>query len=131
MAPMIRYSAAGLLCLLIAAGSYVLGAKSRSQVPWAEVNAELAAIQASLSLNHLLRYRQLESDLAKGCVDEVLEKLRISVDQEMQLLASFHKEHKASWANKSIAERDPQLPEQLEQFKSKYGTSWSEPTCKR
>ncbi len=130
MSRLVRYITSGFVLLLVALGSFTLGAKSGvTPTPLDVFNAELAAIQTSLGHNHLVRYRELESELSRGCVAEVQEKLRISVDQQMQLLASLNKSHPDNWATKAIAEREPQLPAQLQNFVSKYGTSWREPQC--
>ena len=113
------------LLLLIAAGSFVLGARSQRK----QLAAGLDAVQAMLWFNHLLTFRKLEADLSKGCSAVALERTRMSIDQEMDLLSDFHKEHPNSWANKYISDRDPTLLAQLETFKRRYGESWKEPEC--
>ncbi len=92
---------------------------------------ELDKTQAMLAFNHMDRYRELESDLAKGCYSEALEKAKISKDQELALLASFLKEHPNTTISKYVSDRDPALVEQLKTFKSSYGSSWKEPQCKK
>ena len=92
---------------------------------------KLATIQAMLAFNHLQRYRELESDLSKGCLGEALEKTKISKDIELKLLASFLNEHGDTWVNKYISDRDPSLLEKLKVFRSAYGDSWTEPTCRK
>jgi len=84
--------------------------------------------QAELAFNRLLEERKLESLLSKGCTAAALEKTRISIDQDMTLLASF--EGKLSpGAAKYINDREPTLLSALKEFKSKYGNSWTEPEC--
>ena len=95
------------------------------------INAELQETQAMLWFNHLLQFREIESDLSKGCLPEGLEKTRIAIDGELRLLSEFHKEYPASSINKYISDRDPKLLGQLESYKSKYGNSWTVPQCKK
>ena len=95
------------------------------------INAELQKTQAMLWFNHLLQFREIESDLSKGCLPEGLEKTRIAIDYELHLLSEFHKEYPDSSLNKYISDRDPKLLGQLESYKSKYGNSWTVPQCKK
>ncbi len=92
-------------------------------------NAELQETQAMLWFNHLLQFREIEADLSKGCSPEALEKSRIAIDGELELLSKFHKEYPNSPLNKYISDRDPKLLSQLEDYKSKYGNSWTVPQC--
>ncbi len=82
-----------------------------------------------LWFNHLLQFREIEADLSKGCSPEALEKSRIAIDGELELLSKFHKEYPNSPLNKYISDRDPKLLSQLEDYKSKYGNSWTVPQC--
>ena len=82
-----------------------------------------------LSFNHLQRFREIEEDLSKNCTTEAIEKTRIAIDKELQLLSEFEKENTETWVNKYIADRDPDLLDQLKTFKSKYGKSWTELKC--
>jgi hypothetical protein len=92
-------------------------------------NADLQETQAQLWFNHLLQFREIESDLSKGCSSEALERTRIAIDYELHLLSEFHKDYPSSSLNKYISDRDPKLLGQLESFKSKYGNSWTVPQC--
>jgi len=125
MKTLIASSAVVGLLALTAIGSFMLGAKTNR----AEPAAGVAAVQAVLGFNHLLRYRELEADLSKGCSSEALEKVRISIDQETRLLSSYYAEHNSPSVSEYISKRDPTLLTQLKGFKSKYGDSWSEPQC--
>ena len=116
-----------ILLLGVAIGSFVLGQKSQRK--W--FAAELDAAQAALWFNHLLQFRDIESNLTKGCPTEALEKTRISIDQEMRLLSEFINEHDDTSLNKYISDRDPALIGKLKNFKSKYGYSWTEPQCNK
>jgi hypothetical protein len=87
--------------------------------------------QAMLWFNHLLEFRDIETYLSKGCTDAGLEKTRQSIDEEMHLLADFHKDNGNSSLNKYISDRDPELLAQLETFKSKYGNNKKVPECRR
>jgi hypothetical protein len=87
--------------------------------------------QAMLWFNHLHQFRDIEADLASECTEEAHEKLRIAIDGEMSLLSSFHKENPDSSLNKYISKRDPELLSQLDSFKSRYGSSWTVPQCKK
>jgi hypothetical protein len=124
----LRYLVAGVMALVVALGSFALGAMSQHRRN-EQINVDLAAGQAMLWFNHLLRFRELESDLTKGCSAEALEKVKISIAEEMRLLSSFYHEHNNTWLNKYISDRDPKLLAQLATFKSPYGNSWTEPQC--
>lgn len=90
----------------------------------------IADTQAMLWFNHLLQFREIEADLStKGCERVALEKTKIAIDGEMQLLSSFHKEHPDSGINKYISDRDAKLLDVLNGYKSSYGNSWTEPDC--
>jgi len=128
MAPVLRYALTGLLVIATAATTYVAGvavgkSQSRQVVP-----AVLASVQADLALNNILRLRELESDLARGCSNEVLAKVRFDLHSQTYVLSSLYKEHKGTWVVESIAKRDPAMPAQLEQFRQQYN-SWNEPKC--
>lgn len=125
MKKLLRALAVVVVFLFIAIGSFVLGHKSRNN----QMNIEIASVQAMQWFNHLLRFRELEADLSKGCSTVALEKVRISIATEMTLLSSFYKEHKSTSMNKYITDRDPTLLKELENFTSKYGNSWVEPLC--
>ena len=84
-----------------------------------------------LWFNHLLQFREIEDDLTKGCKEEAIEKTRIAIAEEMSLLAEFHQQYPSSPLNKYISARDAKLLDELPNFKSKYGNSWSVPQCPR
>ena len=113
--------------LAIVLGAFVLGQNTQRE----RFAAELDATQAMLMFNHLLRYREIERDLSKGCASEALEKTKISIDRELKLLSSIEKSNSITWINKYISDRDPELLNQLKTFKSQYGESWTEPICKK
>ncbi len=117
-----------LASLVLVAG---LAANLAMKNQWAAFEVELNKNQAMLAFNHMGRYGELESDLAKGCYSEALEKAKISKDQELSLLASFLKDHPSTWLSKYVSDRDPALIEQLKTFKSSYGSSWKEPQCNK
>ena len=117
--------AAAVLFLLTTAGSFFLGTKLERH----QFAEELDATQGMLWFNNLLQFRKIESNLAKGCSAAALEATKIAIDKEMELLSEFHKDHGASWLNKYISDRDPNLLDQLGSFQSKYGTVWEEPKC--
>ncbi len=98
---------------------------------WKAFGFELDKTQAELSFNHMVRYRELESDLSKGCYSIALEKARISKDQELKLLASFFNDHPNTSVSKYVSDRDPALVEYLKTFKSSYGSSWKEQQCNK
>jgi hypothetical protein len=128
MAPFSRYAIIAVLLAATAGASYVAGvAVGRAQSKQG-VAAVLASIQADLALNQVLRLRQLESDLARGCSNEALAKVRFDAHTQMYVLSSLYKEHKGTWVAESIAKRDPAMPEQLEVFRKQYD-SWTEPKC--
>ncbi|MBQ0962012.1 hypothetical protein KAK06_23955 [Ideonella sp. 4Y11] len=128
MAPFLRYTIISVLVLVAALASYVAGVtvgrtQSREAIP-----GLLASVQADLALNHIVRLRELESDLARGCSNEVLAKLRFDLHTQMYVLSSLYKEHKGTWVVESIAKREPTMPEQLEQFRKAHD-AWTEPKC--
>src|SRR5664279_426486 len=65
----------------------------------------LETMQSELSLRHLLRYSELESDLEKDCKAAVLEKLKISVAVESEMLASTLEHQKTDELAKYIAKQ--------------------------
>lgn len=113
------------LLVLVAAGSFVLGAKSSSR----RVGVEAVSVQAMQWFNHLLLFRELESDLVKGCSDEALEKVRKSIDMEMTYLSSTYGTYKNTWVGNYILDRDPNLMGELENYKSKYPGGPIKPKC--
>lgn len=108
-----------------------LASNSAMNNQMAGFGVELDKTQAMLAFNHMGRYRELESDLARGCYSEALEKAKVSKDQELSLLAAFFKEHPDTSINQYVSDRDPALVEQLKTFKSSYGNSWKEPQCSK
>ena len=106
---------------------------SRSQIPFKNqipvINKTIYEGEAMLWFNHLLQFREIETNLSKGCTAEALEATRIAIDQEMLLLSKFHKVSGDASVNKYISDRDPKLLSQLDSFESKYGGSWTIPQC--
>jgi hypothetical protein len=100
---------------------------------FAAFGLKLDEFQAEFALNHMARYKEIESDLSKGCFKEAQEKAKISKNQELWLLADFLKRHPNSSASisKLINDRDSKLIEQLKSFKNPYGNSWKGPTCSK
>src|SRR5512138_2704693 len=93
-----------LTSLVLVAG---LAAHSAMKGEWKAFGFELDKTQAMLAFNHMVTYRELESDLSKGCYSIALEKARISKDQELKLLASFLKDHPDTSISKYVSDRDP------------------------
>jgi hypothetical protein len=126
MKVLVAFAIAAVSVLFAAFGGYVLGAK----IEQTKSARALNEAQATLWFNHLLQFREIETDLAKGCSGAALEAAQIAIDQEMGLLAGFHRDHEGpSLANKYISDRDPQLLSQLESFKRKYGVYIPTPQC--
>ena len=119
--------ALGWLASLILVAGFASNSAMKHQLTAFRVGLDEA--QAALWFNHLLQFREIESDLSRGCSTEALEKTRIAIDEEMSLLSSFHKKSPNSSLNKYISDRDPKLLSQLENFKSKHGSSWTVPQC--
>lgn len=117
-----------LISLVLVAG---LAANFALKGQWKAFGFELDKTQAELSFNHMVRYRELESDLSKGCYSIALEKAKISKDRELVLLASFLKDHPNTSLSQYISDRDPALIEQLRTFKSAYGNTWKEQQCNK
>ena len=131
MTTRLQYAAFSVLGLAIAAGSFIFGQKSGAQIPYQLFSVQLAEVQAQLGVNHLLKFRELENDLSKGCLNEVREKISIAIDQELMLLTEFHKEHRNSTANEYISRQDPQLLKELDSFKSKYSNGFQNLKCNK
>lgn len=117
--------AVGVLLVLVAAGSFVLGAKTGNR----HTGAEAVSVQAMQWFNHLLLFREIESDLVNGCSDDALEKVRKSIDMEMTYLSSTYSTYKNTWVINYISERDPDLIRDLENHKSKYPGGPIKPKC--
>src|SRR5438045_2564976 len=103
------------LFIAAAAGSFTLGARSQRAL----FARDLDAIQAMQWFNHLLWFREIESNLQQRCTAAALEKTRIFIDQEMRLLSSFYKDNRNTDVNKYISDRDPALLDQLDKFTSR------------
>lgn len=116
--------------LIVAVGSFVLGAKGQ-RLHTEQLNGQIAAGQAMLWFNHLKRYQEIEADLAQGCTAEAHEKVKISIAKEMSLLSSFYRRHRETWVNEYISKRDPELLQELASYKDPYGNSWKEPKCSK
>jgi hypothetical protein len=115
--------------LLSIAAASELSARAAMKNQMRGFAVELAQIQGMLAFNHLERYRELESNLSKGCNAAVLEKLKMSAATESVLLSSALKEHPGGWLEKHVADREPNLPAQLANYQSPYGNAWKEPKC--
>ena len=113
--------------LVAIVGSYVFGAMKQRE----KLGLQLESAQAMLWFNHIQSYREIEADLTKDCPKEALEKTKIAIDKEMELLSDYYKQHKDTWVNKYINDRDAELLSRLPNFKSKYGNSWSVPKCNK
>ena len=116
-----------ILLLVAAVGSFGLGVKTERR----QLDKALYSTQAMLWFNHLLQFREIEGNLAKGCSAEALEATRIAIDQEMHLLSDFHKNSGDPSIDKYISDRDPKLLGDLETFKSKYVGTWAQPRCEK
>ncbi len=114
--------------VVVAIVAYALGSMSQYKHNQS-IAHDLAAVQAMLSFNHLLRFRELEADLTKGCTNEALAKVHVSVAQEMLLLSSFYQRHSDPEFNKYVTDRDPALFAQLKTYASPDTQAWKEPKC--
>lgn len=128
MAPVSRYALITSLFIAGATAAYLGGVSVGRSNGKEATAAVLASVQAELALNNVLRLRELQSDLARGCAVEVLAKLRFDLHSQSYVLASLYKEHKGTWVVENIAKRDPSMPAHLEQFRQQYD-SWNEPKC--
>jgi len=115
---------------LIASGvvSFQLGARAGHAQAKDSFGPVLASVQADLGLSNLQRLRALESDLVRGCSQEVLAKLRFDINAQLYVLASIYREHKDSWVTDELTKRDSKVASELEGFKQSL-TSWTEPKC--
>jgi hypothetical protein len=117
--------AMGMLLVIVAASSFVLGAKSSNH----RVGVESMSVQAMQWFNHLLIFRELESDLENGCSEEALEKVRKSIDMEMTYLSSTYGTYKNTWVSGYISDRDPDLTSELNNYQTKYPGGPIKPKC--
>jgi hypothetical protein len=90
---------------------------------------EIDDVQAMLAFNRILQERKLASLLSRGCMAAAIEETDIRIDQDTKLLASLFKGRLSPRVSKYVDDRDPNLRETLDNFKSKYGDSWREPRC--
>src|SRR3954447_20360741 len=95
------FVAALILLVLTAVGSFALGIKTERR----GLNRTLYSTQAQLWFNHLLQFREIEGNLAKGCSAEALELTRIAVDGEMKLLSDFHRNSGDTSLDQYISDR--------------------------
>ena len=107
-----------------------LSAKAAMKNQWSAFESHLDKMQSELALRHLLRYKELESNLEQGCKGVVLEKLKISIASESTLISSQLEEQKTNELSDYIAKQSPGLETKLVGYKSPYGDSWTEPKCK-
>jgi len=121
--------AIGWLVSLVLVAAFASSSAMKNQL--AVFGVELDKSQAMLAFNHMVRYRELESDLSKSCYSEALEKAKISKDIELSVLADILKKHPDASFSQYFSDREPNLVEQLKTFKSAYGNSWKEPQCKK
>ena len=119
------FAVAAILFFVTAIASFGFGVKTERR----QLDKVLYSSQAMDWFNHLLQFREIESNLAKGCSAAALEATRIAIDQEMQLLSEFHKNSGDTSIDKYISDRDPRLLSQLETFKGKYVGTWANPRC--
>jgi uncharacterized membrane-anchored protein YhcB (DUF1043 family) len=116
-----------LVSILVASN---LSAKSALKSQWGTFETHLDKMQSELALRHLLRYRELQSNLEQGCKGVVLEKLKISAAIESTLISSSLERQKTSELSEFIAKQAPGLESELTGYKSPYGSAWTEPKCK-
>lgn len=89
----------------------------------------LDVTQGELAFNHLKRYQVIKSDLEMGCLDEALEKLHFSIDEQMMLLAEYVQHHKVDAIDAYIAKRDETLLDRLKTYEIDWEKKWVEKTC--
>lgn len=111
--------------------SLLIGANIGQRKAMAHASVEVNGIQADLLFNRILDERKMQSILSRGCVTETQRELDINEDQDMELLAKFFSGELTSQARKYISDREPGLAKALGTFKSKYGDSWVEISCKK
>lgn len=117
-----------ILTIVGVAGAYVAGiqiGRGQAKEAYGQV---LASVQADLGLTKLLRLRELEGELSRGCTKEVLAKLRFDIDSQLYVLASLYEDHKGTWVMDDLAKRDPTILDQLKTFKRQQDF-WTEPKC--
>ena len=110
--------------------SFLIGESRGERFAITEMRVELDSTQAMLVFNRLVEERKLQAWLSRECIIETRTQMDINEDQDTKLLAEFFKGKLAPWARKYVSDRDPNLPNILSSFKSKYGSSWAEIECK-
>lgn len=116
-----------LLVAVVALGGFWLGAKTEHE----GVAEQYDAMQGMLMFNHLVQFRELESDLSGNCADVALQRVRRAIDNELYDLASIEQRHPNSWLKKYISDRDPKVLDELKGIKNKFEDSWVKPKCTR
>jgi hypothetical protein len=84
-----------------------------------------------LAYNHMVRYREIESDLSKGCNAEALQKTNFLKEMQLDLIVGFIKEHPEPAFSKYINSREPELIKKLQNHKSVYGGTGDWPKCSK
>jgi len=94
------------------------------------LTTQLNGVQAMLTFNHLLEDREMQSLLARGCVQQAALRIDIANDKDMESLSGFFRRKLDPSARAYVLQRDPGLIDDMKTFTSKYGSSWSVPECK-
>lgn len=126
----IRYSILIFGSIVLLLFAFALGESMGQRAMLSVISMQLTSTQASLAFNRLLDDRRFRELLAKGCVRQATNAIDVSEDEDMALLADFSRKGIDESAKKYIADRAPQLLEQLKTFKSKYQQGYVEEECK-
>ncbi|SFU84802.1 hypothetical protein SAMN05216350_106155 [Polaromonas sp. YR568] len=121
-------TAVTILVVTAIAGAYVAGIQVGRGQDREAFGQVLASVQTDQGFTKLQRLREFESELSRGCAKETLAKLRIDIQIQLDVLASFYQEHKGTWVMDDLAKRDPAILEQLKTFKPQQNF-WTEPKC--
>jgi hypothetical protein len=118
------------VALVLIAGAFAFGTSFGQRTMLARATLELNGVQAMLAFNRIQDERHLQSLLLHGCTDQAVDFVDYTKDKDMELLSGFLRGQIDAEARKYVTDRDANLVEELRTFKSKYGTSWMEKTCK-
>lgn len=89
----------------------------------------LTEVQLMLAFNHMKQYQEIHHCLERGKAQEAQDKLAHAVVTQRELVAQFLSSTESPRALGYIAERTEGRLEDLRNFKSLRGSSWSVPAC--
>jgi hypothetical protein len=115
--------------ILIAFISFAIGESLGQRTMLKQASIQLDGVQAMLLFDRIGKERKIKSLLERGCLTAATSTLDHDENVDMNLLAEFVRGRLDQPSITYIANRDSNILNELKTFKSKYGNTWSEPTC--